>query len=371
MSSDSRRTGRPYRRVSVVLAATLAVVLASCDSATNPPNGPSSPSAIVQITINAPDSLAPGQSVQLRATAVHADRSTEIVTAQWSSSNPAVIEVDAAGRALAIARGEVTVTATFEGRSGTALILSLASGTFKLSGRVVEEGRPVEGVLLTVIEGVGQGLTAGSDASGAFALYGVAGRVRIRARKEQYRETEREVTVNSNTTAGLEIAVSRQFRNLAGIYALTLTAAPCSPDRWTRGVFPDAAKTRSYIANVVQDGQELTVTLEGAHFLLNGRGGNSFFGLIDGDSVSFAIGRDANSFYPYWFYYHNEFSVIERLNDTSSLVIIGNVTARVTTTEIAGPLSGILIIGAGTELPLRGLTSLCSSLSHGFVMRRQ
>ncbi len=121
----------------------------------------------------------------------------------------------------------------------------------------------------------------------------------------------------------------------------------------------------------MQDGPQLSVKLEGGHFLLNGRGGNSFFGLIDGDSVTFAIGRDANSFYPYWFYYYDEFSVIERLNDTSSLVIIGNVTARVTTTEIAGPLSGILIIGAGTELPLRGLTALCSSISHGFVMRRQ
>ena len=120
----------------------------------------------------------------------------------------------------------------------TSQILSLASGTFKLSGRVVEEGRPVEGVLLTVIEGVGQGLTAGSDAAGAFALYGVAGRVRIRARKEQYRETEREVTVNSNTTDSFEIAVSRQFRNLAGTYALTLTAAPCSPGSLDPRAFP-------------------------------------------------------------------------------------------------------------------------------------
>lgn len=371
MFTDSRRNDRSYRRVSVALGVTLAVVLASCDSSPNPPNAPSGPTAIVLVTINAPESLAPGQSVQLRATAVRSDRSTEIVTAEWSSSDPAVIQVDATGLATAIARGEATVRATVEGRTGDVRLLSLPSGTFKLAGRVLEEGRPVEGVSLTVSEGVGQGLTARSDSSGTFALYGVAGRVRIQARKDQYRETVREVTVTSNTTDSFEIAVSRQFRNVAGTYALTLTAAPCSGGRWALGSFPDAAKTRRYTANIVQDGPQLSVKLEGGHFLLNGRGGDSFFGLLDGDSVSFAIGRDANTFYPYWFYYYNEFSVIERLNDTSSLVIIGDVTAKVTTTEIAGPLSGILIIGAGTELPLRGLTALCSSISHGFVMRRQ
>ena len=310
--------------------------------------------------------------MQLRATAVRSDRSTEIVTAEWSSSDPAVIQVDATGLATAIARGEATVRATVEGRTGDVRLLSLPSGTFKLAGRVLEEGRPVEGVSLTVSEGVGQGLTATSDTSGTFALYGVAGRVRIQARKDQYRETVREVTVNSNTTDSFEIAVSRQFRNMAGTYALTLTAAPCSGGRWTLGPFPEAAKLRRYTANIVQDGPELGVTLGGATFLLNERGGNSFFGLIDSDdTVTFAIGSDVHSFYAYFFYYFDKFSVVERFDDTSSLVIVGNITARTTPTEISGTLSGMLMTGEGAELPLRRLTSICSSSSHGFVMRRQ
>jgi hypothetical protein len=52
-------------------------------------------------------------------------------------------------------------------------------------------------------------------------------------------------------------------------------------------------------------------------------------------------------------------------------VIVGNITARATPTEISGTLSGILMTGSGAELPLHRLTSMCSSSSHGFVMRRQ
>lgn len=370
---DSASARRPLHlhRVSVTLAVMLGVLLA-CDSSTDRPNAPSGPVVIVLVTVNAPASLAPGQSAQLTATAVRSDRSTEAATAQWSSSDPAVVQVDAAGVATAIAAGEVTVTASVEGRSGEARILALPSGTFKLSGRVVEEGRPVEGVSLTVTEGIGQGLTATSGSSGTFALYGVAGRVQVRARKDEYRETLREVSVNSNATENFEIAISRIFKNAGGTYTLTLTAATCLPGRGSLGTLPDVAKTRRYTAAVIQDGSELSVTLSGGNFLLNGRGGNSFFGHFDGeDTVFFAIGRDADVFYPYFYYYHDQFSVVERLDDTSSLVIIGNVSARVTATEITGTMNGILMTWSGKELPLQRMTSMCSSASHGFVMRRQ
>ena len=367
---DTESARRPFHRVSVTLAVMLGVLLA-CDSSTDRPNAPSGPVVIVLVTVNAPASLAPGQSAQLTATAVRSDRSTEAVTAQWSSSDPAVVQVDAAGVATAIAGGEVTVTASVEGRSGEARILALPTGTFKLSGRVIEEGRPVEGVSLTVTEGIGQGLTTSSGSSGAFAFYGVAGRVQVRARKDEYRETLREVTVNSNATETFDIAISRLFKNATGTYTLTVTAAPCRTGRGTFGTLPDAAKTRRYTAAVIQDGADLSVTLSGGNFLLNGRGGNSFFGHSEGDdTVSFAIGRDADTFYPYFLYYFDQFSVVERLDGTS-LVIVGDVSATVTATEMTGTMNGVLITYSGVALPFNRMTSMCASPSHGFVMRRQ
>ena len=117
MANPDTQFGRPNRHVTVVLAVTFAVILASCDSSDRP-NAPSGPVVIVLVTVNAPASLAPGQSAQLTATAVRSDRSTEAVAVQWSSSDSAVVQVDAAGVATAIASGEVTVTATVEGRSG-------------------------------------------------------------------------------------------------------------------------------------------------------------------------------------------------------------------------------------------------------------
>ena len=99
---DSASARRPLHlhRVSVTLAVMLGVLLA-CDSSTDRPNAPSGPVVIVLVTVNAPASLAPGQSAQLTATAVRSDRSTEAATAQWSSSDPAVVQVDAAGVATA------------------------------------------------------------------------------------------------------------------------------------------------------------------------------------------------------------------------------------------------------------------------------
>ncbi len=78
----------------------------------------------VQVTPVGP-SLAKGSTAQLTATAVYSDFSTANVTAQatWLSSNGAAVSVGnagaTAGRALALAEGTSTVSATFSGKSGS------------------------------------------------------------------------------------------------------------------------------------------------------------------------------------------------------------------------------------------------------------
>ena len=67
--------------------------------------------------------LIPGHSVQLAATPLDAEGNPlagRVVT--WSSSNPAIASVDATGLVTAHAAGPVTISATSEGKTGTAAI---------------------------------------------------------------------------------------------------------------------------------------------------------------------------------------------------------------------------------------------------------
>ena len=101
----------------VAIGATILVAIgvASCDSrertAVQPSTGPSPVTpvpSLVRVELIAPGSIAPGESVQLTANAVKSDNSVENVTAlaQWTSSDPAVLEISSTGVAKAMARGE-------------------------------------------------------------------------------------------------------------------------------------------------------------------------------------------------------------------------------------------------------------------------
>ena len=65
-----------------------------------------------------------GKTLQLTATGFAADNTTTDVTNRvtWSSANPALVTIDAAGVGRAVASGTTTVTATFENLAGTAAI---------------------------------------------------------------------------------------------------------------------------------------------------------------------------------------------------------------------------------------------------------
>jgi RHS repeat-associated protein/uncharacterized repeat protein (TIGR01451 family) len=69
-------------------------------------------------------SLAPAQTVQLTATAIYSDNSTQDVTAQavWTTSATAVATVGTTGFVTAVAEGTATITASFNGTSGLATI---------------------------------------------------------------------------------------------------------------------------------------------------------------------------------------------------------------------------------------------------------
>ncbi|WP_194273965.1 Ig-like domain-containing protein [Variovorax paradoxus] len=87
-----------------------------------PPAGPASPPTLVSIQVAPADPrIAAGTSTQLAATAIYSDNThTDVTTgAEWTSSDASVATVDASGKAVGVAAGPATVTASLGGQSGS------------------------------------------------------------------------------------------------------------------------------------------------------------------------------------------------------------------------------------------------------------
>lgn len=114
----------------LMLAGPLLLALTACGGGTSPspapppPPPPAPPAAVATVTVEPGSaSLLPGATVQLAATpkdAGGAALSGRTVT--WTSSDPAVATVSAAGVVTGATPGTATVTATSEGKTGTAAV---------------------------------------------------------------------------------------------------------------------------------------------------------------------------------------------------------------------------------------------------------
>ena len=143
----------------------LAAVLPGCSKDAQPPGGGGGPDGgngplIVRVDV-APGSLlltAPGQTHTLTAKAFDA-QGTEVATAfTWTSSRPAEVTVDAAGRVSAAALGSAQVTASAGGVSSaaaTVLVAEPAPGALLVADAQVVSVGPVT---FTPADGPGPGL---------------------------------------------------------------------------------------------------------------------------------------------------------------------------------------------------------------------
>lgn len=362
----------------VAIGATIlvAIGLASCDSreraAVQPSTGPSSVTPVpglVRVDLIAPASIAPGESVQLTANAVKSDNSVENVSerAAWQSSDPRVVEISSSGVAKAIARGEAMITVRFQSRGASTRTFVLPAGTYRLSGTVTDSGFVVVGATVAVIGGVGEGLSTITDGNGTYALYGVRDRVRLHAKVDGYLNRIEEIDVTDHRTLNFEMIPDHQRTDLRGSYTLTIARTACLS--WT-GAPPES---RSYEATVAQDGPQLTVTLSGADFIVTGGRGNSFTGVLDGGNrVTFAIG---DPIYYYEYYNFGHYDLVERISNTSSLLISGKVTAGLTARGISGTLNGAFMVTQAALPPLPPATTLiqayCYGTAHRFEMVRR
>jgi len=106
------------------IAITLAFVAIACGTPPPPPSpqSPSSPPTLISIAISGTAALtAVAQTSPLTATATLSDGTTQNVTSSstWASSSSAVATVSSAGLVTAVAAGTATITAGYQGQTGT------------------------------------------------------------------------------------------------------------------------------------------------------------------------------------------------------------------------------------------------------------
>ncbi len=203
---------------------------------------PTDPSSFVRLELDLPSQIAPGESRPLVARAIRADGLTRLVTTQatWTQktgAETASLTLTATGpTATGIRPGRFLVSASLGGLTAEGEVLVLPPGTFRLIGQVSYQGAPLPDATVSVIAGAGEGLTGRSDAAGKYELYGVAGRVHIRASKDGYFDKADLIDVNAHSSLAFEMKQVEPTENYTGVYTLIITSVQCTPG------FPEFAK---------------------------------------------------------------------------------------------------------------------------------
>jgi hypothetical protein len=261
------------------------------------------------------------------------------------------------GVAVARARGEASVTVSYQGRSTTKSgVLVLPDGTFRVRGAIRDEGLGVNGAQITVSEGDATGLTA-TSVDGNYALYGVAGDVELTVTKTGFQPVEQRFQIAGHQTLNFDLKLSGPRQTAQGNYALRISAANECIN------LPDDLRQRAYSAAIAQDGPRLTVTLGGANFFrarANAPIQNTFKGTADSDQLRFQLLTGY-----YYFYYNNYYpDLVEQLATGDLIIITGSVTLARSATGFGGQLNGEVVqtSGAGTR------RASCRSTQHAFEL---
>jgi hypothetical protein len=316
--------GDVMRAVSNPVLSLIAVV--ACASACSDPRSvvPTAPDApgVTRIEIVGPDSIAPGESVQLNTSLTLADGSVKSSSPSgsitWFTSNSGILQVSPSGVATARQlRGEARVTATFgfgSGlRSSSREIVVTPSGTFRLVGVVRDAESPTGGLEGARVE-AGPGAAAATNSEGAYRLYGVPSNAVITISKPGYAPLAVPVQVTAHSTRDFQLVLSDRRITLAGRYTVVMhMASGC-----TNGAFDLNLMKRVYEASVTQTGPYVEVLLTEPRFQLNTLNrGNRFTGFADSSSVTFTF----DYYDPYYYAGPTQYpNVAERLPDGTFFV---------------------------------------------------
>jgi hypothetical protein len=322
--------------------------------------GPSGGVNLTRIEITGPRDIAPNESVSYRATAVYSDGATKDVSAVavWTTDRQSVLAVGAGGNVTANVLGDATLRATYASQQGLHKIFVVPTGTVRLAGRAYEDtGTGAVNVASVTIEAAIDGaapVVAQTDFSGFYTLYAPKGSGRLTATKSGYVSSVQSITTTDHTVVDFPLIPSAQRLQLAGTYALALSASPaCSAD------LPAEARARSYVVRVIQRGSLVEGRLEGQFLEDSFVRHNVVWGSVEEDRVTFFLEEDANleGIYP---------SVVERLDATQYFVPVGTIT---TGNQLSGLFDGMLSVrvrnGNGWTI-----VSSCRASNHSFTMVR-
>jgi hypothetical protein len=369
---DVIRTGA---LVAIALTVTLAGLVAACNRTPTtpsfiprpqPPPSPSGPPPVVATSVElvGPRSVAPGGSVQFRAILHRSDGTTSDVTttAQWRSSNNAVLSISSTGVATGLRAGDTFVSVSAQSRGSGREIIVVPDGTFRLVGLVGEADSPTTGVVGAAIDASGStNATAVTDSAGRYRLYGVAGATLIRITKDGYQPQVLTVDITDHQTQNFVVAVTAPRPDLSGRYTLNIR----SSDSCRNGLIEEA-RDRSYTALVTQQGPIIEVMLTGANFARDAAGkGDRFRGRLEPGQAVFRL-----SDYDYYYRYYPD--VIEQISDSTFLTIAGSVTVGISSTRMSGALNGR--IATLPRDPRQNVfpvpTARCDAASHQFELTR-
>ena len=327
--------------------------------------------------IGGPDSVPPGQSVQLVATAFLSDGTSRDVTAEtaWESHNGALMSISRTGLVTASdQRGEGDIIARYTGLPAVRRGAEFASrkqfvlpvGTYRLYGFIKDEDVYLNGVRVELTAGPAAGMAV--TANGFFYFYGVSGETEIRVSKEGYETQIRRTLVSSHQTEAFQLAISAPRPVVDGTYTLRISAAAeC------RASLPESTRARVYTVVLSQSGARLTGALEAARITMTAPyyPSNAFSGTVEPKRVLFTLssyGGDApGDFYPP--------SLLEEISPAPPsgergpilLTIYGSVVAAATGNGYTGTLNGafeVLITPGHWEYGSAEQVSACVSASH-------
>jgi hypothetical protein len=333
-------------------ASALFVAAMACGGGKGTPASPTTTTAAsarpLSLKIGGPDAIAPGQSVSFGAVASMSDGTAQDYTRKvaWSAYPASVLSITPdTGVATGQSPGDVTVMASLPGGGGPftqAQITRtvLVPNTYRLTGKALESGLPVQGAAIAVLSGVGAGLATTTDYDGAYRLYGVAGATQIRFSKPGYDDIVKDFTATQNDVLDFpEAHQTAAIPQLAGTYTLTLTAdpgCPTTPSKYYAALPDDFRQPRSYPVSVTQDGPALSVTLTGPTIMAQE---NHFTGRIKPDTIEFQIGFG-------YFGYGLDDGVAEQVSSTQWFVFGGDVPGQRSGGVIHARLDGALEIYA-------------------------
>ena len=353
------------RPAAVVTVFALAAVTA-CDRSPSKP-GPLDdlPPFTANIELLGPQVIAPGETAQLRLLAELSDRSTRDVTneASWRLDSRQAVSISTPGFITGLQPGEARVTGVFDGRQRSTDVLVLPAGTYRLTGIVTDADIPSEvvaGARVEVTTGIGAGISAETDVSGHYRLYGLSGETGLRLTKNGYEPAARTVVVaDHHAVHNLRLSPVATRVRVSGNYTLTITAADECGVGLGEGRLPEeAARPGTYGAAVQQTGSQLEIKVSSPTTLYG-----VFYGKVEPGRVLFDLAWYDDSGSP-------DPSIIEQLPSSNFLAARGKATTTGSADRLTGTLDGDLWIFATADQWGRREIASCSSKSHQFVLSR-